>query len=142
MKIYNYLLFIFSVLPLLATAQKTKEIKKTVEVEIVKENNDTKTIIRTNENGKVKEEIFKGKESDVKLKEVRKEYNAGQNNDHSLQVEVNEVNGKKTVKVTETIDGKVTVTEYEGKEADKKLKELQVPMPPKPKKKSKGLKTL
>ena len=47
---------------------------------------------------------------------------------------------KKTVKVTETINGQTTVTEYEGKAADKKLKELQVPVPAKPNKKSKDLK--
>jgi NADH dehydrogenase/NADH:ubiquinone oxidoreductase subunit G len=124
----------FAILPMIATAQKTKEVKKTVEVEVIKENNDTKTVIRTTENGKVKEEIFKGKEADAKLKEVQKTYNTNENKDHTLDVEVKEVNGKKTVKVTETINGQTTVTEYEGKAADKKLKELQVPVPPKPKK--------
>ncbi|MDA8910409.1 hypothetical protein N9I21_01315 [Crocinitomicaceae bacterium] len=129
-----YLLMSFAILPTIATAQKTKEVKKTVEVEVIKENNDTKTVIRTTENGKVKEEIFKGKEADAKLKEVQKTYNTNENKDHTLDVEVKEVNGKKTVKVTETINGQTTVTEYEGKAADKKLKELQVPVPPKPKK--------
>ncbi|MDA7761830.1 hypothetical protein N8927_01375 [Crocinitomicaceae bacterium] len=129
-----YLLMSFAILPMIATAQKTKEVKKTVEVEVIKENNDTKTVIRTTENGKVKEEIFKGKEADAKLKEVQKTYNTNENKDHTLDVEVKEVNGKKTVKVTETINGQTTVTEYEGKAADKKLKELQVPVPPKPKK--------
>ena len=124
----------FAILPMIATAQKTKEVKKTVEVEVIKENNDTKTVIRTTENGKVKEEIFKGKEADAKLKEVQKTYNTNENKDHTLDVEVKEVNGKKTVKVTETINGQTTVTEYEGKAADRKLKELQVPVPPKPKK--------
>lgn len=124
----------FAILPMIATAQKTKEVKKTVEVEVIKEKNDTKTVIRTTENGKVKEEIFKGKEADAKLKEVQKTYNTNENKDHTLDVEVKEVNGKKTVKVTETINGQTTVTEYEGKAADKKLKELQVPVPPKPKK--------
>lgn len=124
----------FAILPMIATAQKTKEVKKTVEVEVIKENNDTKTVIRTTENGKVKEEIFKGKEADAKLKEVQKTYNTNENKDHTLDVEVKEVNGEKTVKVTETINGQTTVTEYEGKAADKKLKELQVPVPPKPKK--------
>lgn len=124
----------FAGLPVIVSAQKTKEVKKTVEVEVIKENNDTKTVIRTTENGKVKEEIFKGKEADAKLKEVQKTYNTNENKDHTLDVEVKEVNGKKTVKVTETINGQTTVTEYEGKAADKKLKELQVPVPPKPKK--------
>ena len=129
-----YLLMSFAILPMIATAQKTKEVKKTVEVEVIKENDDTKTVIRTTENGKVKEEIFKGKEADAKLKEVQKTYNTNENKDHTLDVEVKEVNGKKTVKVMETINGQTTVTEYEGKAADKKLKELQVPVPPKPKK--------
>ena len=124
----------FAILPMIATAQKTKEVKKTVEVEVIKEKNDTKTVIRTTENGKVKEEIFKGKEADAKLKEVQKTYNTNENKDHTLDVEVKEVNGKKTVKVTETLNGKVTISEYEGKKADKKLKELGIPVPPKPKK--------
>ena len=124
----------FAILPMIATAQKTKEVKKTVEVEVIKEKNDTKTVIRTTENGKVKEEIFKGKEADAKLKEVQKTYNTNENKDHTLDVEVKEVNGKKTVKVIETLNGKVTISEYEGKKADKKLKELGIPVPPKPKK--------
>ena len=127
----------FAGLPVIVSAQKTKEVKKTVEVEVIKENNDTKTVIRTTENGKVKEEIFKGKEADARLKEVQKTYKTNENKDHTLDVEVKEINGKKTVKVTETLNGKVTISEYEGKEADKKLKELKIPAPPKTKSKSK-----
>ncbi len=136
------LFVIFAGLPVIVSAQKTKEVKKTVEVEVIKENNDTKTVIRTTENGKVKEEIYKGSEAEAKLEEIRKEQNTNEPKDHALEVEVQEINGKKTVKVTETINGQTTVTEYEGKAADKKLKELQVPVPEKPNKKSKGLKKL
>ena len=142
MKIHQMLFVIFAGLPVIVSAQKTKEVKKTVEVEVIKENNDTKTLIRTTENGKVKEEIYKGSESEAKLEEIRKEQNTNEPKDHALEVEVQEINGKKTVKVTETINGQTTVTEYEGKAADKKLKELQVPVPEKPNKKSKGLKKL
>ena len=71
---------------------------------------------------------------------MRKEQNTNETKDHALEVEVQEINGKKTLKVTETINGQTTVTEYEGKAADKKLKELQVPVPAKPNKKSKDLK--
>jgi len=142
MKIHQMLFVIFAGLPVIVSAQKTKEVKKTVEVEVIKENNDTKTVIRTTENGKVKEEIYKGSEAEAKLEEIRKEQNTNEPKDHALEVEVQEINGKKTVKVTETINGQTTVTEYEGKTADKKLKELQVPVPEKPNKKSKGLKKL
>jgi len=142
MKIHQMLFVIFAGLPVIVSAQKTKEVKKTVEVEVIKENNDTKTVIRTTENGKVKEEIYKGSEAEAKLEEIRKEQNTNEPKDHALEVEVQEINGKKTVKVTETINGQTTVTEYEGKVADKKLKELQVPVPEKPNKKSKGLKKL
>ena len=134
MKIHQMLFVIFAGLPVIVSAQKIKEVKKTVEVEVIKENNDTKTVIRTTENGKVKEEIYKGSEAEAKLEEIRKEQNTNEPKDHALEVEVQEINGKKTVKVTETINGQTTVTEYEGKAADKKLKELQVPVPPKPKK--------
>lgn len=132
----------FAGLPVIVSAQKTKEVKKTVEVEVIKENNDTKTVIRTTENGKVKEEIYKGSEAEARLEEIRKEQNTNEQKDHALEVEVQEINGKKTVKVTETINGQTTVTEYEGKAADKKLKELQVPVPAKPNKKPKDLKKL
>lgn len=142
MKIHQMLFVIFAGLPVIVSAQKTKEVKKTVEVEVIKENNDTKTVIRTTENGKVKEEIYKGSEAEAKLEEIRKEQNTNEPKDHALEVEVQEINGKKTVKVMETINGQTTVTEYEGKAADKKLKELQVPVPEKPNKKSKGLKKL
>ena len=64
----------FAGLPVIVSAQKTKEVKKTVEVEVIKENNDTKTVIRTTENGKVKEEIYKGSEAEARLEEIRKEY--------------------------------------------------------------------
>ena len=140
MKIHQILFVIFAGLPVLFSAQKTEEVKKTVEVEVIKENNDIKTVIRTNENGKVREEVYKGPEAEAKLQEIRKEPNTNDPKDHALEVEVQEINGKKTVKVTETINGQTTVTEYEGKAADKKLKELQVPVPVKPNKKSKDLK--
>ena len=142
MKIHQILFVVFAGLPVLFNAQKTKEFKKSVEVEVIKENNDIKTVIRRNENGKVKEEIYKGSEAEAKLQEIRKEQNSNEPKNHALEVEVQEINGKKTVKVTETINGQTTVTEYEGKAADKKLKELQVPVPAKPNKKSKDLKKL
>lgn len=142
MKIHQILFVIFTGLPVLFSAQKTKEVKKTVEVEVIKENNDIKTVIRTNENGKVKEEIYKGSEAEARLQEIRKEQNTNEPKDHALEVEVQEINGKKTVKVTETINGQTTVTEYQGKAADKKLKELQEPVPAKPNKKSKDLRKL
>ncbi|MDB3905613.1 hypothetical protein N9335_03975 [Crocinitomicaceae bacterium] len=137
MKIYIFLLLGFSMFSICVNAQKMEQVKKTIEVEVVKENDETKTIIRTNDNGKVKEEIFKGKEADARLKEVQKTYNTNDNKDHKLDVEVKEINGKKTVKVTETLNGKVTISEYEGKEADQKLKELHIPAPPKTKSKPK-----
>ena len=139
MKIHQILFVVFAGLPVLFSAQKTEEVKKTVEVEVIKENNDIKTVIRTNENGKVREEVYKGPEAEAKLQEIRKEQNTNEPKDHALEVEVQEINGK-TVKVTETINGQTTVSEYEGKAADKKLKELQVPVPAKPNKKSKDLK--
>ena len=90
----------------------------------IQENNNIKTVIRTNENDKVREEVYKGPEAEAKLQEIRKEQNTNEPKDHALEVEVQEINGKKTVKVTESINGQTTVTEYEGKAADKKLKEL------------------
>ena len=90
----------------------------------------------------MREEVYKGPEAEAKLQEIRKEQNTNEPKDHALEVEVQEINGKKTVKVTETINGQTTVSEYEGKAADKKLKELQVPVPAKPNKNRKTLKSL
>ena len=53
MKTHQILFLMFAGLPVIVSAQKTKEVKKTVEVEVIKENNDTKTLIRTTENGKL-----------------------------------------------------------------------------------------
>jgi predicted methyltransferase MtxX (methanogen marker protein 4) len=142
MKKYIFLFLIFAGLPILSEAQKTKQTKKTVEVEVIKEKDTQKTIIRTNVDGKVKEEIYRGSEADAKVQEIRKTYGAEENRDKRLEVEVKEVNGKKTMTITETVDGKVTVSKYEGEEAERKLKELQVSPPNKTVKKSKDLKKL
>ena len=58
-----------------------------MEVEVIKENNDIKTVIRTNENGKVREEVYKGPEAEAKLQEIRKEQNTNEPKDHALEVE-------------------------------------------------------
>lgn len=142
MKKYLYLSLIFAGLPFLSEAQKTKQTKKTVEVVVVKEKDTQKTIIRTNEDGKVKEEIYRGNEADARVKEIRKTYGAQENKDKKVEVEVKEIKGKKTMTLTETVDGKVTVSKYEGEEAERKLKELQVVPPNKTVKKSKDLKKL
>ena len=145
MKKYIFLFLIFAGLPILSEAQKTKQskqTKKTVEVEVIKEKDTQKKIIRTNVDGKVKEEIYRGNEADAKVQEIRKTYGAQENNDKKVEVEVKEIKGKKTMTLTETVDGKVTVSKYEGEEAERKLKVLQVSPPNKTVKKSKDLKKL
>ena len=55
-------------------------------------------------------------EAEAKLQETGKEQKSNEPKDQRLEVELQEVNGKKLLKVTETINGKRTVTEHEGKQ--------------------------
>lgn len=103
-----------------------REIRKTVEVEVNEENGETKTIVRTEENGKVTEEVYEGKEAVIKAEKIREEFHADKKEDKTIEVEMKDVNGKKTLVVKETEGGKVKISKYQGKKAEKKLKEMQV----------------
>ena len=82
MKIHQILFVVFAGLPVLFSAQKPEEVKKTVEVEVIKENNDIKTVIRTNENGKVRKKFIRGQRPKPSFKKS-KEQNTNEPKDHT-----------------------------------------------------------
>lgn len=125
MKNFAFLFTLFLVSSI-SFGQVKKEIKKTVEVEVNEENGETKTIVRTEENGKVTEEVYEGKEAVIKAEKIREEFHADKKEDRTIEVEMKDVNGKKTLVVKETERGKVKISKYQGKKAEKKLKEMQV----------------
>ena len=134
MKNQFYILLIFGLIPVISISQQKKEVKTSVEVKVIKENDETKVLIKTNEDGVVKEEVFKGEEADKKAEEVRERYKAEDANDKKVEVRVEIINDLKIMTVTETIGGKVSVKVYQGDEVDQKLKEFEIEEPPKPKK--------
>ena len=100
---------------------------------MVKENEETKVVIRTNEDGKVKEEVFKGEEADKKAEEIKERYKTDEANDKKVEVRVEIINGQKIMTVSETSGDKVSVKVYQGDEVDEKLKEMEIKEPAKEK---------
>jgi len=127
-------ILIFGLIPVVSFSQQKKEVKNSVEVKVVKENEDTKVVIRTNEDGKVKEEVFRGEEAEKKAEEIRGRYKADEADDKKVEVRVEIINGQKIMTVSETIGDKVSVKVYQGDEVDEKLKELEIEPPLEPKK--------
>lgn len=120
-------------------AQTGKTVKKelTKEVNVTDENGVKKVTITTTEDGKTTTESFTGKEADAKLKELESgeqvmetelDVEAGPD-DVVKTVNMEDINGVKTLTVSTTIDGKTTTETFTGEEADKKLKELENEQP-------------
>ncbi len=110
-----------------------KEISKEISVE--DENGVKRVIIKSTEDGKTTVETFTGKEAEAKLKELEEleelEDSASEENtaavvgDIIIDVNMEEVNGVKTLTVKRTEDGKTATETYTGAEAETKLKELE-----------------
>jgi len=126
-------ILIFGLIPVISFSQQKKEVKSSVEVKVVKENEETKVVIRTNEDGKVKEEVFKGEEADKKAEEIKERYKTDEANDKKVEVRVEIINGQKIMTVSETSGDKVSVKVYQGDEVDEKLKEMEIKEPAKEK---------
>ena len=62
MKNQLYILLIFGLIPVISISQQKQEVKQTIEVKVIKENDETKMVIKTNEDGVVKEEVLIGEE--------------------------------------------------------------------------------
>ncbi len=102
---------------------RKREIKK--EVEMTEDNGQKKLVIKTDENGKVTEEVYVGEEADKKLEELKGEHKELKADQKTVEVKMEEVNGKKKLTVIENNGGVKTEEIYVGEEADKKLKELE-----------------
>jgi hypothetical protein len=133
MKNQLYILLIFGLIPVISISQQKKEVKTSVEVKVVKENEETKVVIRTNEDGKVKEEVFRGEEAEKKAEEIRGRYKVDEADDKKVEVRVEIINGQKVMTVSETTGDKVSVKVYQGDEVDEKLKEMDIKEPAKQK---------
>jgi len=134
MKNQLYILLIFGLIPVISISQQKQEVKQTIEVKVIKENDETKMVIKTNEDGVVKEEVLIGEEADKKIEKIRERYDAEGVHDKKIEVRVEIINDLKIMTVTETIGDKVFIKVYQGEEADQKLKEFEIEEPPKPKK--------
>jgi hypothetical protein len=99
-----------------------KDIKKEVRMED-KDGEKVLTIV-TEENGKRTEEVYKGEEADKKLEELMSQHKEGKSKE-TMEVKMEEVDGKKKLTIITKKDGKESIEVYEGEEADKKLKELE-----------------
>lgn len=110
-----------------------KEISKEISVE--DENGVKRVIIKSTEDGKTTVETFTGKEAEAKLKELEEleeledpaseENTAAVVGDIIIDVNMEEVNGVKTLTVKRTENGKTATETYTGAEAETKLKELE-----------------
>lgn len=119
-------------------AQTPKTTKKEISKEIsVEEENGVKTVtIKSTEDGKTTVETYTGKEAEAKLKELE-DPNSDANtvsvvDGITIDVNMEEINGVKTLTINRTENGKMTTETYTGAEADKKLKELENAQPQNP----------
>ena len=98
-----------------------KEMRKEVRME---DENGVKTLyITTTENGKVTEEVYEGEEAEIKLAEMMD--GRGQTDEIKKEVEVEMIDGVKTVTIVTSRKGKMRKEVYTGTDADAKLKELR-----------------
>ncbi|MFZ9028981.1 MAG: hypothetical protein ACO2Z9_08180 [Crocinitomicaceae bacterium] len=100
-----------------------REIKK--EVEMTEENGQKKLVIKTDDNGKVTEEVFVGEAADKKLEEIKGEHQNLTSDQETVEVKMEEVNGEKKLTVTKSSGDKKKEKVYYGEEAEMKLKELE-----------------
>lgn len=100
-----------------------REIKK--KVEMTEENGEKKLVIKTNDGETITEEVFVGEEADDKLKEIQGEHKELKEDQRTVEMKMEEVNGEKKLTVIENNGGVKTEEVYVGEEADKKLKELE-----------------
>lgn len=118
---------IFIIVSVMTFAQqkevKKREIRK--EVEMTDDNGQKKLVIKTEENGKVTEEVYKGEEADKKLAELQGDQKELKDGQETVEVKMEEVNGEKQLTVIENKGGVKTEKVYVGAEAERKLKEYE-----------------
>lgn len=94
-------------------------------VKMTEENGQKKLIVKTNDNGTITEEVYVGDEADKKLEEIQGSHKELKEDQKTVEVKMEEVNGEKKLTVIENKGGVKTEEVYVGEEADIKLKELE-----------------
>lgn len=121
MKLLGLLIVCLLAITTYAQEGTKKEVRKEVRME---ENNGEKVLtIITEENGTVTEEVFTGDEAETMLDEMMD--GNGPDEGVKKEIEVEIINGEKTVTITTIEGGQVRKEKYIGEDADAKLKELQ-----------------
>ena len=120
-------------------AQSGKTVKQelTKEVNVTDENGVKTVTIKITEDGKTTTESFSGKEAEAKLKELESGEQVMETelvveagpDDVVKTINMEDINGVKTLTVSTTIGGKTTTETFTGVDADKKLKELEKEQP-------------
>ena len=114
-------LFLFCFSPEINAQGKKKEVRKEFKMEEI--DGKKKLTIITNDNGDITEEVLLGEAAEAKLAELM-QHNPIEQKEIKKEIDVREHDGKKTVTILTTENGKTTKEVFTGNEAEKKLKEL------------------
>ena len=118
---------VFLMLTAISFGQQKEVQKREVmqKVKMTEENGQKKLIVKTNDNGTITEEVYVGDEADKKLEEIQGNHTEIKEDQKTVEVKMEEVNGEKKLTVIENKGGVKTEEVYVGEEADQKLKELE-----------------
>lgn len=118
---------VFLMLATISFGQQKEVQKREVmqKVKMTEENGQKKLIVKTNDNGTITEEVYVGDEADKKLEEIQGSHKELKEDQKTVEVKMEEVNGEKKLTVIENKGGVKTEEVYVGEEADIKLKELE-----------------
>ena len=118
---------VFLMLTAISFGQQKEVQKREVmqKVKMTEENGEKKLIVKTNDNGTITEEVYVGDEADKKLEEIQGNHTEIKEDQKTVEVKMEEVNGEKKLTVIENKGGVKTEEVYVGEEADQKLKELE-----------------
>lgn len=103
--------------------KELKSIKKEVKME--EENGEKVLTIVTDENGQVTEEVYEGEAADQKMKEMNEAKEKSSETEKTVEVKMEDVDGKKKLTLITKEKGKETIEVFEGEEAEAKLKEIE-----------------
>jgi len=112
------------------TVSNKKELQSVQKEINVEEVEGVKTLtITTTTNGVVEKEVYTGTDADAKMAEIKSEMEVS-GEEKQIEVKVEVVEGVTYMKIKTTENGEVTIEEFEGEAAEKKIKELGVEEPP------------
>lgn len=116
-----------------ACAQKKTERKEiTKEVKVTEDNGEKVVTVVSSEDGKSKTETYKGAEADKKLKELDGSDAPmdAPKMENGRNINMNEINGVKTLTITTVENGKSKTETFTGADAEKKMAEIEKAGPP------------